>query len=334
VALVFVIGVGFVLALSRRFMIPFTAALLLAVAINPLPTFLERRWSFPNWLAAVVSIFIVAVGMGGLATLAYFGLAEVVGALPEYVETINEIVGGARQRLAALLPESGELEVPELPGLDSDYGFEMMRTVLGSSMDIVSGAALMFLFLLFFVAQRDLFQSKLGIFLEHYGLSNDEAGEGLSAVSSEISRYLWLKTAISAVTGAAFGLAAWLGGTPFPLFWGFIAFSFNYAPSIGPIIASIVPIILTFLALDSLVWAIVVSSILATIQLVSGTVVEPKVVGDDLDLNVITVFLSLLFWGLVWGPMGMLLSAPLTAVIRLVLDSNPKTRHIAKLMAS
>lgn len=336
--LVVLVGVGLVLSLARQFMIPFALALLFAVALNPVSHFLSERWSFPGWATGLVALVIVGALASGVGIVAYLGFAEVATALPEYHAKIDAAAENGLLGVEGVLGEDLTASLDLDGGVDSlievESVGEMARNIAGSSLSFLGGLGLTLMFLLFFVATRDTLVDKLRALLRSRGFDEDEADQTLSDISDQITRYLWLKTAICVVTGGLFGLAAWLGGTPFPVFWGFVAFAFNYVPSIGPPIASILPIVLTLLTFDSLAWAIGLSAILASIQLISGVVVEPKLLGDRLDLNVITVFLSLLFWGLVWGPMGMLLGVPLTGIIHIVLDTSPRTRDIAELMAA
>ncbi|MCA9659736.1 MAG: AI-2E family transporter, partial [Myxococcales bacterium] len=313
----------------------FALAGLLAVAFSPLAARLERRWRIPSWVSAVLALLLVGVAAALLGLVAYLGFAEVMTALPEYTSRVTAAIDGVRGQLGLGAGEGLDLSSKEVrSGLLSGESIKFVRSVAGSSFGFLSGVALTLLFLLFFVASRRNLAGKLHGLLVSQGFDRGAADETMAAVTEKITRYLWLKTAISAVTGGLFGLAAWIGGTPFPIFWGFIAFSFNYAPSLGPIVASVVPIGLTLLVVEPLPTAIGVSVVLAAIQLISGSIVEPKILGDELDLNIVTVFLSLLFWGLVWGPVGMLLGVPLTALIQLILRCSPRAEPIAELMGS
>jgi predicted PurR-regulated permease PerM len=148
-----------------------------------------------------------------------------------------------------------------------------------------------------------------------------------------VNRYLIIKTAASLVTGILIGLWVWILGLDFPLIWGLLAFMLNYIPTLGSIIAGVPAVLLGFIqfgpgrALMVAVGYLVVNAVL-------GSVVEPRFQGRGLGLSTLVVFLSLAFWGWVWGPVGALLSVPLTMTLKIALESSPDTRGIAILLGS
>lgn len=211
--------------------------------------------------------------------------------------------------------------------------FGLLSKTANSSLNIISGFFISLLFFAFFLIQRDALARKLRHYVHDRGHGKRETKDMFGDMSSRVVRYLWLKAAISVVTGIVFGLVAWIGGLPFALFWGFVGFALNFIPAIGPVLASVPPVLLCY-AQFSPGYATVLSIALVGVQTLSGNVVEPKLLGDHLDMNIITVLLCLFFWGIVWGPMGMLLAVPLTAIIQIALEQQASTRPFAKLMGS
>jgi predicted PurR-regulated permease PerM len=140
-----------------------------------------------------------------------------------------------------------------------------------------------------------------------------------------------MKTWISLLTGLLAGLLCAAVGVDFPVLWGVLAFFLNYVPNIGSILAAIPPTLLALLRLGSgSVLAIVVGFVL--INNVLGNIVEPRVMGRGLGLSPFAVLLSLVFWGWVLGPVGMLLSIPLTMAVKIAMESGSETRWIAVLL--
>jgi AI-2 transport protein TqsA len=139
---------------------------------------------------------------------------------------------------------------------------------------------------------------------------------------------------ISIGTGGVFGVTLWLFGVPMALSFGVLAFLLNFIPNIGPIVASLLPIPLVILDPSGNIWWMV-SVIAATcsIQLISGNFVEPKLMGDSSDLHPVTILLALMFWGMMWGIIGMFLATPITAAIKIVFERFEPTRQVAELMA-
>ncbi len=156
----------------------------------------------------------------------------------------------------------------------------------------------------------------------------------ISAVDQQVRSYLFLKTVISILTGLVFGAALWLFGVPMALTFGLLAFLLNYIPNIGPVVASLLPIPFILLSPDgSALWMVAAIIVTMAIQVVSGSVVEPKLMGDSSDLHPVVILLALMFWGMMWGITGMFLATPITAGIKIVMEGYTSTKPIANLMA-
>ena len=155
--------------------------------------------------------------------------------------------------------------------------------------------------------------------------------ESFGRFVASVNSYLAIKGWVSLVTGVV--IAIWLAvlGVDYPVLWGLIAFLFNFVPNIGSIIAAVPALLLALVQLGP-------GSVLAAaagylvVNIVMGNVVEPRFMGKGVGLSTLVVFLSLVFWGWVLGPVGMLLSVPLTMVVKLALEANPGTRWIAVLI--
>jgi predicted PurR-regulated permease PerM len=150
-------------------------------------------------------------------------------------------------------------------------------------------------------------------------------------VADSVNTYLWVKTWISLLTGVLIGGITALLGLDFAILWGFLAFIFNYIPNIGSLIAAIPAVLLGLLqgGWDLALWTAVVFLV---VNNVIGNVVEPRVLGRKMGLSSLVVFLSLLIWSALLGPIGMLLSVPLTMVIKIALESTPDGKGIAALL--
>ncbi len=152
-------------------------------------------------------------------------------------------------------------------------------------------------------------------------------------VTSSLKRYILIKTLISALTGVLVGLFVRLMGVDFPVLWGLLAFALNFIPNIGSILAAVPAVLLAMIQFGA-GSALIVAGGYVAINIVVGNVIEPRVTGQGLGLSTLVVFLSLVFWGWVFGAMGMLLSVPLTMTVKIGLDSNPESRWVAALLDS
>jgi len=165
-----------------------------------------------------------------------------------------------------------------------------------------------------------------------FGTSARPAGPFTSA-GEKVTRYLLIKTLISAFTGICAALICRFAGLDFWVMWGLIAFLLNYIPSIGSILAAVPPMLLAMVQLGPGSSLGIGASYLVA-NLVFGNLLEPRLMGQSLGLSPLVVFLSLVFWGWVWGPVGMLLCVPMTVMGKLVLESNADTRWIAVFLGS
>lgn len=156
----------------------------------------------------------------------------------------------------------------------------------------------------------------------------------IRAVDQQVRSYLFLKTIISIATGFVFGLALWMLGVPMALTFGLLAFLLNYIPNVGPVVASLLPIPFILLSPEgSALWMVAAISITTAIQVVSGSVIEPKLMGESSDMHPVVILLALMFWGMMWGITGMFLATPITAGIKIVLEGYSTTKPVADILA-
>jgi len=155
----------------------------------------------------------------------------------------------------------------------------------------------------------------------------------LATVTDSLKRYIVIKSLISLFTGVAVGLIVGLMGVDFPVLWGLLAFALNFIPNIGSILAAVPAVLLAMIQYGP-ASALIVAGGYVAVNLVVGNLIEPRVTGQGLGLSTLVVFLSLVFWGWVFGAMGMLLSVPLTMTIKIALESHPDSRWVAALLGS
>jgi len=163
--------------------------------------------------------------------------------------------------------------------------------------------------------------------------SPDADLQRFTKAAREVQKYLGLKTAISAVTGLLIGTWVALLGLDFALTWGFLAFLLNFIPNIGSIIAAIPAVLLALVQLG-LAEAVLVAAGFLVVNVVLGNVVEPQLMGRTLGMSTLVVFLSLVFWGWLWGPVGMFLSVPLTMILKIGMENSRDLKPIAVLLDS
>jgi AI-2 transport protein TqsA len=202
--------------------------------------------------------------------------------------------------------------IRELPLLD------MVRQTAGGVVGLVSNGVLVLIFVIYLLAGRQPNEQRTGFYAE---------------ADQKIRRYLLTKVSTSVATGLLTGIILTLFGLDLALVFGFLAFFLNFIPSVGSIIATLLPIPMAMVQFDSF-WMIAgIILVPGAVQMTIGNGIEPVLMGEGLDLHPVTILLALVFWGLIWGVVGMFLAAPIMAVLRIVLDRFETTRPIAGLLA-
>jgi AI-2 transport protein TqsA len=161
--------------------------------------------------------------------------------------------------------------------------------------------------------------------------SKTQAFDYFQSFSDSVQRYLLIKTLVSIGTGIIVGITlAWMG-VDYAILWAVIAFLLNFIPNIGSIIAAVPPMLIALIQLGPMS-AMLVACLYLVTNVLFGNVIEPRFMGRSLGLSTLVVFVSLVFWGWIFGPVGMLLSIPLTMVVKIALENSQRNRWLAILL--
>jgi AI-2 transport protein TqsA len=311
---------------AEKILVPFLLSGFLAIICAP-PLFWLRRKHVPTALALlIVTGGIMGIGLL-MGTLVGASVKDFSATLPTYQERLQE-------QTKALLSwfERIGLEISDEVLLEYFDPGAIMR-IVGKTLTrlggVLTNAFFILLTVIFMLLEASSFPDKLRVIL---GPSNPTLAN-FEKITNDVKGYMARKTLVSLATGIC--IAIWLAilGVNYPLLWGLLAFFLNFVPNIGSIIAAIPAVLLAFIQLG------VSSALLAALGFlmvngVIGNVIEPRFMGRGLGLSTLVVFLSLVFWGWVLGPVGMLLSVPLTLTVKIALESNEDTRWIAILLGS
>ena len=300
-----------------------------AVAVAP-PIFVLQRKGVPFGIALGL-VMAAAVGViVGVASLVGSAAADFRDQLPFYEERVR----GVLPRITELLAEYG---------FDSELGLiDSLRNLVdpGQVMSLTAGlfagfgglladGFLIFIMVVFLLLEAGAFPAKLQAAFGDRGKTLSQFGQ----LASSVNRYLVIKTWLSLITGVLAGVWCAIFGLDFAILWGVLAFLLNYVPNIGSIIAAVPPALLAVVQLGPGT-AVFILLGYVLINNVLGNVVEPRFMGQGLGLSTFAVVLSLIFWGWVLGPVGMLLSIPLTMSVKIAMEGNPSTRWMAVLLGS
>ena len=252
---------------------------------------------------------------------------------PPVNEAVREVIAEDTKLLppdgdqASGLPPPKDFSITDL--IDAPTLYNIAISVTKEAISMSSVMFIVMVTVIFMLLEASRFSEKVeAAFGPEYNTNKQ-----MEEIAASIWNYMVIKGWISLATGIATWLFLWLIGVEYALLWGVLAFFLNFIPNIGSIIASIPPILLAWLDLG------VGSAVLATVGLIGinfaiGYGVEPKYLGDGLGISGLIVLLSLIFWGWLLGPVGMFLSAPLTMIVKIVLQTYDRTRWIAILLSS
>ncbi len=325
--------VGVILYLLRAVLLPFVIAMLLSNLFIPVVRWLRNR-RVPTILALVVVLLAVS-GFLFLLSLILFTSAEAfIEELPKYQARFLSMILSGQAIIAEWGAQLGFEETPRFKFselLDSDSITSALTTGVGSFFQTVTYVFLVVLFMLFMLAES----ADIGIRLKQ-AFPSDQAeriGTMLANIDRQVRQYLLTKTLISIGTGGLTTLVLWILGVDFALIWGFVAFLLNFIPNVGSIIAAILPFIASMLQFETFAVPLMVMLLLGGIQMMMGNVIEPRVMAVSLNLSALLVLVSLIFWGWLWGAMGMVLAVPLTSTLKIMFENVPELRPIAILMS-
>lgn len=324
---------------------PFFIALFLSYLLYPIVEYLVKK-RVPKFLAY------------SLVFLLIFGLFYVLGAIitvqvNEFIDNLDTYKARLTDILTQVTAFLQKYSILERFGFDSDLidfrefspleklqelilsKLDLSRATgyigssLGSFLDIVANILIVAFFMIFLLLEIDRLPARIKY---AYGEESDLIIEVIEEVDRSVRKYLMVKTMVSLVTGMTYSIVLWIAGVDFFLLWGLLAFLLNFIPYIGSYIATAFPVVVALILLSPLS-ALIVFIILIAIQMVMGNIIEPKLLGRELNLSPVVVLISLAFWGWLWGLVGMFLSIPITSTIKIIMEYIPETQNIARLMS-
>ena len=317
--LIAAVALGAALYWLRAMLIPFALAMFLAIALTPLVDLLSRRLKFPRTVAVLSSLALGIAILGLLAVVVSVSVGNMRENADEYGQRSQELYDKAIDSLP--LARFG-LTRDDVMGPLRDYSGkalgDLLTSLSNSLASVLSNGVLVVIFVCFLMIGRTA------------GRATGDVG----LVEDNVKRYIIAKLFLSVATGVLVGLSLGAMNIPLATTFGLLAFLLNFIPSIGSILAVLLPIPIVLLSPDiSTGRALLAIALPGAIEFVIGNVIEPRVIGNRLGLHPIAVLLALIFWGMLWGIIGMFLAVPMTIVARLLLEKNELTVPVANLLA-
>ncbi|WMJ73138.1 AI-2E family transporter [Cytophagaceae bacterium ABcell3] len=321
----------YLLNVFSTLVIPLLLALFMAMLLQPALAWFEKK----NW---PYGLSLSVISLGSLTCLALIGLVIYQTGI-EMMSEKAHLSLQIRESLTDILTWANNkfnLTIEHKDAINYVYQYFSLSSFLKSTGVILGNVTnLLFmtsLYLIVFMGGILKYEQFIR-YLEEGGPQTGKILSGFEEVKNSIATYMKVKVAVSLLTGLGYGFVCWVFGLDFYFFWGFLAFVLNFIPTFGSIIATIPPLLLSVVQLDPLS-IMFLSTCLLTIQMSFGNILEPRLLGSSLSLNTITVLAGLMFWGYLWGAIGMILSVPLLVLMKVVLAQFPDARIIVKLMGS
>ncbi len=318
---------GVVLKLAKPVLFPFFLAVFISYIVNPALEFLTRR-KFPKSLAVLVLILATFSLMYLLGAVFYSSGKAFASEFPKYGKQIESLL--ARLEASRFLGAHWNVTTL-LDAVSAEKIASIAVSALGPFFSFLSTLFLVLVFLVFILSGRGRLAAKIERSFSP-GHAKRIAGV-LEKIDGQIERYLAIKTVFCALNGIIVGVVLALFGVEFAVVFGFLAFLLNYIPNIGSTVATAVPIIIAFLQYGSVWKCLAILAIVVLLDNLMGNFLEPRFMGKGLGLSPLVVIFSLIFWGWLWGIPGMVLSVPITAILKIVCANVPSLRPVAELMS-
>ncbi len=306
--------------------VPLLLSIFIAIICTP-SLFWLRSKGLSQGIAMLLVVITVATIGSLLVTFIGTSINDFSKAIPTYSTRLEASFAHLHSWLVGLGIQVPEQLAQQL--FDPSAAMKLAAKLFSGLSAMFANSFFILLTITFILFEANGFPTKLNCILKNPQSSLSR----LHQLVENLNRYIVIKSLISLLTGVIITVWLFIIGVDFPLLWGLLAFLFNFVPNIGSIIAAVPAILLAFVQ-SGVTLALLTTAGFAVVNIAIGSVIEPRIMGKGLGLSTLVVFLSLVFWGWVLGPVGMLLSIPLTMMIKVALEANKETKPIAILLGS
>jgi predicted PurR-regulated permease PerM len=306
-----------ILKALKTVFVPFFMAILLYFFFNRAVNKLQS-WKIPQAIVLLFLLVFIFILFYLFGLLVYSGVSVFIDKFPEYSAKFTELITGLLVKLKIPLKDVEKY----LQGLDLKKAIDtskitsIISTTFGEFGAFFGNLVMMLLFSMFMLAGRKGLAGRINKAFEQD--RSEKIAYVIDSIEKQVQHYLLIKTSICCLTGIVAGVILVIGGIDFAVFSALLIFALNFIPSIGSVIATIFPVLIGLLQYGFSVRVILVTLSLMATQFVIGNVLEPKLAGKSLNLSPIIILMSLIFWGYVWGIVGMIMAVPLTSALKII----------------
>lgn len=335
---IWIIATGVIVAflyLGRALFAPFAMAVFLFLVMEGFATAIDNRSrALKRGASRLISILVITIGFGFFIALITQGVAQFSGQATEYEQEINKLISAGY----AMLQLSNAPTLSDL--LFGSAGLVILQTLSSAIGELSENLILIFLYVAFMFFAQSTWSLKLD-----YIFPDRDRREQARKIGDDarigIEKYLWTQTLISVLTTLFTYTTLIILGVENAIFLAALIFVLNYIPTIGSIVAALIPLLFALVQpdlpswvpgtepQDTYIYSGIVFGAVAFWQFFFGNFVQPRMMGDSLNLSALVVLISLAVWGSIWGIVGMFLSAPLTVLMMILFAQSPSTRWVA-----
>ena len=308
-------------------LVPFLLAAFLAlITVRPMLWLQQHR--VPSILAALMIVTMIMLLLAIVGMILGTSIADFTAALPTYQARLDVIIDGVFDFMVTNLNVDESIEsIGDM--IDPGWAMGLVAGILNSLRDVLTNTFLIIFTMIFILLEASTAKTK---FSAAFGASETSLARPRIFLQN-LGRYLGIKTLISIATGICAGTLTWALHLDFPLLWAMHAFLLNYVPTIGSIIAAVPAVLLALVQIGPGAAGATAMGFIG-INIVFGNFLEPRLMGYGVGISPLVVFVGLVAWGFIFGPVGMLLSVPLTMTLKMALERDERTRWVAILLGS
>ena len=319
------------LIVGKSLLIPFAIAVVIWFLINALSKVFGRikikGKPLPMWFRLLMSSLTMLGFLFVVGELIQTNVSAMTQAVPEYRVNVERILGDVQEAF-------GIKEIPQITTLLNDIDLpKMISGLLNAISTMLGNAFLILIYVMFLIFEQTTFNKKIhALFPDNDQFS--KVNHMLKRIGEASMTYVGVKFITSSITGLLSYFVLSIVGVDFAVFWAFLIFLLNFIPTVGSLIATAFPALLALVQFDTFQPALWVLIGVGAIQILVGNMLEPRLMGNSMNISPLVVILSLSLWGAIWGIPGMFLCVPFTVIMMIIFAQFPKTRAIAVMLSA
>ena len=310
---------------------PLVIAILVWFIINQVKLSIEKikikGKVMSSFLSTALAFLLITIVSFILGKLVISNLESILLKMPTYMDELNSSLENDRTS-----NEYNYLEYVENVIASIDVS-AIATLAISSITDFIASFLMVLVYVIFFLLEDSTQRGKLTKLFPNKEKEFTVFIQNLSRIKDAINSYLWSKTLISLITAGISWIILYFMKVEYAVLWAFLIFVFNFIPYIGPLISSFLPSVFTFIVSADVMQFIYVFAAMGVVQVILGNFIEPMLMGKGSNLGPVAVVISLAFWGMIWGIVGMVLAIPITSIFVIILSQYQSTRFIAILLS-